>query len=168
MSTSCQKNSSYIQLSYPIFSNPIENLQLPASRGAGERIEVWSCRGWDVAVDCCCSAWLLVPYSANASHHLANLRLLKAHARAGLALPPVLSATWRRCDSRRCPRWLEGAAACMNHGDENNADEAVTAGEQLVACIEESLGLFLFDNAAFLAERLLAQQPNDVSAPRPL
>lgn len=34
--------------------------------------------------------------------------------------------------------------------------------EHLVACVQQSLGLYLFDNASFLAERLVAQFPSEV------
>lgn len=34
--------------------------------------------------------------------------------------------------------------------------------EHLVACVQQSLGLYLFDNASFLCERLVAQFPSEV------
>lgn len=36
--------------------------------------------------------------------------------------------------------------------------------EHLVACAQQSLGLYLHDNACFLAERLVAQFPSEVRA----
>ena len=33
----------------------------------------------------------------------------------------------------------------------------------LIACVQSSLGLYLFDNACFLCERLVAQFPSEVS-----
>lgn len=50
----------------------------------------------------------------------------------------------------------------MNHVDGDNSIQAATAEEQLASRIRESLQLFLFDNARFLAERLLAERPDDV------
>ncbi len=32
----------------------------------------------------------------------------------------------------------------------------------LVACVQHSLGLYLFDNACFMCERLVAQFPSEV------
>lgn len=48
----------------------------------------------------------------------------------------------------------------MSFAQESTAD---SYEEHLIACIEDSISLFLFDNACFLAERLLAQRPDDVS-----
>lgn len=41
---------------------------------------------------------------------------------------------------------------------------AAALEEHLVACVQHSLGLGLHDNAAFLAERLVAQFPSEVGA----
>lgn len=49
----------------------------------------------------------------------------------------------------------------MSYAEEPTAD---SSEEHLIACIEDSISLFLFDNACFLAERLLAQRPDDVSS----
>ena len=35
--------------------------------------------------------------------------------------------------------------------------------QQLVACVQESLALYLHDNARFMAERLLAEFPSEAS-----
>ena len=35
----------------------------------------------------------------------------------------------------------------------------------LTACVQESLALYLFDNATFLGERLVAEFPSEVGAP---
>ena len=37
---------------------------------------------------------------------------------------------------------------------------------QLTSCVQESLALYLFDNATFLGERLVAEFPTEVSAAR--
>ena len=43
-----------------------------------------------------------------------------------------------------------------------SAEQAMEA--HLVACIDESLAAFLYDNACFLCERLMAHDPSPVSA----
>lgn len=53
----------------------------------------------------------------------------------------------------------------MTDVDVDHADAAVSIEDRLVLCIKESLDLFLLDNARFLAERLVAQRPDEV---RPL
>ena len=50
----------------------------------------------------------------------------------------------------------------MNHVSGDNTIQAATAEEELASRIRESLQLYLFDNARFLAERLLAERPDDV------
>ncbi len=53
----------------------------------------------------------------------------------------------------------------MTDVDVDHADAAVSIEDKLVLCIKESLDLFLLDNARFLAERLVAQRPDDVRRP---
>ena len=46
------------------------------------------------------------------------------------------------------------------------ASPAAALEEHLVACVQHSLGVYLFDNACFLCERLVAQFPSEVRAVR--
>ena len=39
---------------------------------------------------------------------------------------------------------------------------AVALEQHLAACVQESLGLYLFDNACFLCERLVCEFPSEV------